>query len=294
MVKTIAAGLAQTGRGVTILTPSAAAARTWTDIAEYPDTSATVAEQIAAMQAGATHGPIVLANRYDGIDLAGNACRLLVIDDLPKGTTTYDTFRMNVVTGAAVSSLLAQRLEQGMGRGTRGGADHCVIVLIGSKLVGWIGRTGNLAFLTASTRVQLKMGQEVSEAVTTVEEFAQTIAKCLDRDPDWIGYHASELSAAAHSAPVDILALRVASAERRAFRLQRLGQFQNALSGLEALISDATLAGDPQRRAWLTSLAARIAYQMEDDPKGQTLQTTAFAVNNNVTARRSPSGPPAS
>lgn len=287
MVKTIAKDLAQSGRGVTILTPSGAAARAWTDVAEYPDTPATVEERIPALQAGTTHGPIVLANRYDGIDLAGNACRLLVIDDLPQGSTNYDMFRMNVVAGAAVNSLLAQRIEQGMGRGTRGGADHCVIVLIGSKLVGWIGRTGNLAFLTASTRVQLKMGQEVSEAVTTVDEFAQTIRKCLDRDPDWIGYHASELSAAAHSAPVDTLALRVASAERRAFRLQRLGQYHNALGGLEALAADAALAGDAQRRAWLTSLAARIAYQMEDDPKGQTLQTAAFAVNNNHTPPRS-------
>jgi hypothetical protein len=31
-----------------------------------------------AMQAGTTFGPIVLANRYDGIDPAGDACRFLV------------------------------------------------------------------------------------------------------------------------------------------------------------------------------------------------------------------------
>lgn len=68
---------------------------------------------------------------------------------------------MNVVADAAVNSLLAQRIEQGIGRGTRGGGDYCVIVLVGSKLVGWIGRKKNLDFLTASTRVQLRMGQEV-------------------------------------------------------------------------------------------------------------------------------------
>jgi replicative superfamily II helicase len=180
MVKKIATKLAEK-RGVAILSPSGAAAKEWTDVAEYPETAKAVAEQIGAMQAGRSFGPVVLANRYDGIDLAGNACRFLVMDNLPQGTSNYDVFRMNVVADAAVSSLLAQRIEQGIGRGTRGGADYCAVVLIGSKLVGWIGRKKNLDFLTASTRAQLKMGQEVSEAVTTAREFGQTIMKCLNR-----------------------------------------------------------------------------------------------------------------
>ena len=49
----------------------------------------------------------------------------------------------------------------------------------------------------------------------------------------------------------------------------------------ETLIGDKALAGDAQRRAWLAASAARIAHQMEDEAKGQNLQTTAFSVNNN-------------
>ncbi len=281
MVKKIATKLAEGGRGVAILSPSSAAAKEWTDIADYPETTKAVSEKISEMQAGEAFGPLVLANRYDGIDLAGNACRFLVMDDLPQGTTNYDVFRLNVVADAAVNSLLAQRIEQGIGRGTRGGADYCVIVLVGSKLVGWIGRKKNLDFLTASTRVQLKTGQEVSEAVTTPKEVGETIMKCLKRDPDWVAYHASELAEAAHAAPVDEFALKVAAVERKAFRLQRLGQYEKALAALEKLMADDTLTTDPQRRAWLAASAARIAYQMEDEPKGQKLQTTAFSVNNN-------------
>jgi replicative superfamily II helicase len=281
MVKGIATKLAGTKRGVAILAPSGAAAKEWTDISEYPDNTKAVSETVAAMQAGQSYGPVVLANRYDGIDLAGNACRLLIMDNLPQGTTNYDVFRMNVVADAAVNSLLAQRIEQGLGRGTRGGADYCVIVMVGSKLVGWIGRKKNLAFLTASTRVQLKVGQEVSEAVTTSKEVWQTIVKCLNRDPDWVAYHASELSEAAHAAPVDELALKVAAVERKAFKLQRLGQYEKALSTLETLMRDDAMASEPQRRAWLAASAARIAYQMGDEAKGQALQTAAFSVNNN-------------
>ncbi|MGY2049174.1 DEAD/DEAH box helicase [Methylobacterium sp. JK268] len=281
LVKGLATWLAEHKQGVAILTPSGAAAKQWADIADYPEKTAAVSEKVAAMQAGEIYGPLVLANRYDGIDLAGSACRFLVMDNLPQGTSNYDVFRMNVVADAAVNSLLAQRIEQGIGRGTRGGADFCVIMLIGTKLVGWIGRKKNLDFLTASTRVQLKLGQEVSEAVATSKEVGDTILKCLRRDPDWVGYHASELADAAHAAPVDMLALKVAAVERKAFRLQRLGQYEKALAAIETLMGDVALKADAQRRAWLAALAARIAHQMDDDAKGQTLQTTAYSVNNN-------------
>ena len=281
MVKRFAMQLAEDECGVAILSPSGAAAKEWKDIAEYPETTTAVSESVAAMQNSETYGPLVLANRYDGIDLAGNACRFLVMDNLPQGTTNYDVFRMNVVADAAVNSLLAQRIEQGIGRGTRGGADYCVIVLVGSKLVGWVGRTKNLDYLTASTRVQLKMGQEVSEAVTKPQEVWETIQQCLNRDPDWVAYHASVLSDAAHAAPVNELLLEVASIERKAFRYQQLGQYEKALVTLEKLIHDEALASDAQRRAWLAASAARIAYQMEDEVKGQKLQTMAYSVNNN-------------
>ena len=280
MVKNLATHLAQIEQGVAILAPSGLTAREWKDIAEYPETVSAVAEQVAAMQTGDTFGPLVLANRYDGIDLAGNACRLLVMDDLPQGTSNYDLFRTNVIDDNAVNSLLAQRIEQGIGRGTRGGADYCIIVLVGSKLVGWIGRTKkNLKFLTASTRVQLNMGQEMSKEVTTPQEFRETVFKLLNRDPDWVRYHASELTDAAHAEPVDHLALKNAAEERKVFRLQWLRQYDMALVAIEKLIHEENT--DPRRRAWLAALAARIAYQVGDGGKGHVHQRTAYSLNIN-------------
>jgi replicative superfamily II helicase len=281
MVKDIASDLANHGRGAVILSPSGQAADKWTDIATYPDGSTAVAAQVAAMQTGTSFGPVALANRYDGIDLGGNACRFLAMDNLPQGTSDYDVYRMNVAADSAVSSLLAQRIEQGIGSGTRGGGDYCAVMLVGGKLVGWIGRKSNVSFLTASTRVQLAMGQEMSAAVTTVAEAGQTIMKCLNRDPDWVAYHASELAEAAHAAPINTLALKIAGAEQEAFRLQRLGQFEQALQLLENLIADDELKGDRQRRAWLAATAARISYQMNNEERGHKLPTHAFSVSNN-------------
>ena len=283
MLEAIANKLAKQERGVLILTPSKKAATTWTNVAQYPESTQAVSDRVVAMQAEADEffGPLVLANRYDGIDLGGNACRCLIMDDLPQGTTNYDVFRMKVLADSAVNSLLAQRFEQGIGRGTRGGSDYCVVLLMGTKLVAWIGQRNNLAYLTESTRVQLKIGQEVSEQVTTVQEAYETILKCLERDPDWVRYHASELAKAAYGAPANVVALKIAGRERRAFRLQRLSQFEEALQMLGKLIRDESLMNDTQHQAWLSASAARIAYQMEDMDRGQRLQASAFAVNNN-------------
>ena len=277
-VKSIATNLADIGQGVAILTPSGATAREWTDIAEYPETSTGVSEKVAEMQAGDKFGPLVLANRYDGIDLAGNACRFLVMDGLPQGTSNYDLFRANVIDDAAANSLLAQRIEQGIGRGARGGADYCIIMLVGTKLVGWIGRTKkNLNFLTASTRAQLNMGQEMSKEVTTLEEMNETIFKVLNRDLDWVGYHASELADAVHAESIDYSALNIAAEERKVFRLQRLGQYDKALAEIEKLAHEEN--EDSKRKAWFFALAARIAYQMGEWGKGNEHQTTAYMLN---------------
>jgi replicative superfamily II helicase len=88
MVKSIAGHLAKHHRGAVILSPSGPAAKKWTDVATYPNTATAVAAQVAAMRAGTSFGPIVLANRYDGIDLAGNACRFLVMDISPRAPPT--------------------------------------------------------------------------------------------------------------------------------------------------------------------------------------------------------------
>jgi hypothetical protein len=96
-----------------------------------------------------------------------------------------------------------------------------------------------------------------------------------------VSYHALGLADAAHAAPVNALALKVAGAERKAFKLQRLGQYEKAVDLLETLIADPRLTGEVQRRAWLSATAARIAYQMGAEERGQKLQTRAFSVSNN-------------
>lgn len=40
-------------------------------------------------------GLAIIINKYDGIDLPGDACRLLVIDGLPNIRSEYDAYEQN-------------------------------------------------------------------------------------------------------------------------------------------------------------------------------------------------------
>ena len=200
LIKDYSQKIAKSKRGVTILTSSRPTAEKWNDVAVYPSTTEEVLAEVKRMQVGESFGPLVLANRYDGIDLPGQSCRFLVMVGLPRGTSDYDVYRAIVLADGAVNSLLAQRIEQGIGRGTRGAGDFCAVILMGNDLVAWIGRTANLQILTSSTRAQLDIGRDISRHVKTVKEFRETLLKCLNRDAAWIKYHAEQLATGAEPA----------------------------------------------------------------------------------------------
>lgn len=69
--------------------------------------------------------------------------------------------------------------------------------------------------------------------------------------------------------PIDHLALRIAGVERKAFKHQRLGHFEEGIQKLEALIASPELATERRRRAWLYALCARLAFQLGDGFTGR-------------------------
>lgn len=71
-------------------------------------------------------------NRYDGIDLPDNSCRILVIDGLPNISNMNDKYEHEVVRKSErIQREQIQRIEQGMGRGVRSSNDYCLIYLLG-------------------------------------------------------------------------------------------------------------------------------------------------------------------
>ncbi len=59
----------------------------------------------------------VLANRYDGIDLHGDQCRVLIMEGLALSATLYERFLKGVRPNSKIMKIiLSQQIEQGIGR----------------------------------------------------------------------------------------------------------------------------------------------------------------------------------
>ncbi len=267
--------------GVVFLVPSTQAAQRWAETGTIVqgDEVATVVKNLVNRS---SNGPYVFFHRYDGIDLPGDSCRLLALVGLPRGSSSYDLYRAAVFEGSgAVNTTIAQRIEQGMGRGTRGAGDHCVVLLFGKGLIGWISRSANLNLLTATTRAQLRLGIDISKDISDFKSLVTTMEKSLMRSPDWTKYHAEVLADAISLPLLNPQNLAVAECERRYFELARDGYYEKAIAVIEKFLKDnATLEG--RIRGWLCQLAARVADLWGDQEKSNSLQQRAYGSNREL------------
>ena len=78
----------------------------------------------------------MVANRYDGIDLVDDECRLLIIARMPLAMNLQERF---VVERCASAVLLNERntnrMVQGFGRCTRSDLDYAVVVVLGPEML---------------------------------------------------------------------------------------------------------------------------------------------------------------
>ncbi len=265
--------------GVVILTPSRFAAEKWKDVAQVAQGDE-VGACVEALVQRKNNGPYVFPNRYDGIDLPDDSCRLLILDGLPTGANPYDLYRATVFEGSStINATIAQRVEQGMGRGTRGAGDHCVVLLTGNNLISWISLASNLNLMTPSTRAQLQLGLEVSRNISNPKELKETIEKCLMRDKTWIEYHAEVVADSTMSVEPLPLALKLSELERQFFRLSRDGYYEKAIGKIEKFVTE-NRDLDSRARGWLLQLAARGACTWEDEPRANLLQQQAYGFNH--------------
>ncbi len=76
-------------RNVVVIVPSWARARIWQPIADAVHGADTLQTGLETLRDGHV-GLVVLVNKYDGIDLPGDACRILVLDGLPEALGILD------------------------------------------------------------------------------------------------------------------------------------------------------------------------------------------------------------
>ncbi len=168
-----------------ILVPTYARAKVWEDAAVPPDRDE-VTREVDSFKAAKDNSKLILTARYDGVDLPGDMCRMLVIDDLPSAIGPLDRFLWEYLRlESAFRSAIACRITQSFGRISRGMSDHGVVCLSGKALIEWMRVPKNMQALPSFIQRQLKVGFQLSAKMSRSEIVAAPAA-CIGRDAGWI------------------------------------------------------------------------------------------------------------
>ena len=248
---------------VVVIVPSEPAAEGWKDDADLILMGEDVVDGIELLRNGHV-GLTVLINRYDGIDLPADACRVLVISDLPEVNSYADLIDSEVLSGTAVNlRRQVERIEQGMGRGVRSNDDYCVVLLLGTKLIGRLRSREGQEMLTPATKAQLDLSRRIAKKLGTpsIDEIRNVIQQCLDRDTNWIKVSKKALVGITADEELRLDPGKIAL--RAAFDQARCNQHKEALAILDKAIDE---TDDAQVKAWL--LARKAAFQHAIDAEG--------------------------
>jgi hypothetical protein len=186
-IKELADEMAET-INVSVIVPSTKRAAYWKDVADQTlsaDNMETGTDKLRSGHVGLT----VFVGKYDGVDLPAKACELLIIDGLPEVSGLIERIEQAILDGTRRQLVRQiQRIEQGMGRGVRSSQDHCVVLLIGSRLTERLHNPEARALFSVATRAQLDLGREVTAQIKgkPLSEIEAIMKLCLERDDDWV------------------------------------------------------------------------------------------------------------
>lgn len=109
------------------------------------------------------HGVCGLAARYDGLDLPGDSCRLVVLDGVPEHGNLQERFlQSRSHAAAALATRVRTRVVQGAGRCTRGPNDTALVLVRGRELSRYLSRPEVLHALDTELQAEIRFGMENS------------------------------------------------------------------------------------------------------------------------------------
>nr|WP_315083992.1 helicase C-terminal domain-containing protein [uncultured Campylobacter sp.] len=175
---------------ISIISPSFQKSEIWKHMATNVTNKDNIKECVKELKDKNTKGTIVVfTNRYDGIDLPNEACRILVIDGLPNAQTLIDQLNEGYLQGDddKILNQKIQKIEQGMGRGIRSNSDYCIVLLLGYDLAKITAKHKDK--FSEATKQQFELSEEVMEDCKNIEDIQTTIVQVLRRDENWIQAH---------------------------------------------------------------------------------------------------------
>jgi hypothetical protein len=233
------------------------------------------------------YGPmVVLVNRYDGIDLPDNACRILIIDSLPFFDSLSERYEEQCRTNSDLINIrIAQKIEQGIGRSVRGEKDYSVVVIIGSDLVKFVKGNTTKKYFSSQTQKQIDIGLEIAEMAkedlgekeSSVQLISSLINQSLKRDEGWKNYYMQEMDSINYE--TSLFAIHdVLKKEKQAIDALIAMDRHNAYNIYQSIIDS---LHDEYEKAWYLQMMAFVKY-FDSKADSNRLQLAAFKKNSEL------------
>ena len=156
---------------------------------------------LSSLRAGTQIAPTVFTNRYDGIDLADDMCRVLILDSLPAFSSLAELYEQQCrTTSDMINIKIAQKIEQGLGRSVRGERDYTTIIITGANLVKFMKSPETRKYFSDQTNMQIKIGEDIAKESSSEKDETKPLKPihdlmklCLKRDEGWKMYYKSTM-----------------------------------------------------------------------------------------------------
>lgn len=267
IVKLIGQPTSKRQYGLVVLTPSFPRTKDWEAYGAVVAKRETVSEVIDKLRKGQYEKPIVLANRYDGIDLPDDMCRILVFDGKPFSESLTDLYQELCRPNSEATLMRTIRtVEQGMGRSVRGEKDYSVIVIIGADITRLIRDRESRKYLSPQMSTQIEIGleiagmakQEIEEGEAPTNAFNNLARQCLNRDEDWKAFYIEQMEKVKPTGANERI-LRVYAAELAAEQAYINGDYAGASEKLQRLLDSGLI--DSEDKAWYLQEMARYYFR---------------------------------
>jgi replicative superfamily II helicase len=284
VINWLASPVENRGYGVAVLTPDFKKNAQYEKIGAEVADSKTIFEYVQKLKSGNSDEAIVFANRYDGIDLPDDACRILIVDSKPYFDSLQDRYEEECRAESEIlDTKIAQKVEQGLGRSVRGEKDYSVIVILGGDLVKFVKSKDTYKNFSTQTRKQIEIGlqvasfaqEEMEDGQSAIKILLKLMNQSLARDKGWKDFYTEEMEEIETATP-PVKLYDVLRAEFEAEVQFSKGKLEKACELMEKLAD--RFNAQPLEKGWYLQQLARYKYHMSKLESNE-IQKAAFTLN---------------
>jgi replicative superfamily II helicase len=270
--------------GVVAFTPSFQRTIDWEAYGSLVATADTLADIIHNLREGKNERTVILANRYDGIDLPDDTCRILILDSKPYSEKLTDLYEESCrPDNEAILMRTIRTVEQGLGRSVRGEKDYSVIIITGADITSLLRNKHSRKFLSPQMSTQIEIGIEIAEMAKQeldsdelpINVFKTLLKQCLNRDDSWKAFYSQQMAGVEPSGANENI-LNIYNVELQAEKLYQRGDYCGATKQIQVFLDKDKIEGF--EKGWYLQEMARYNY-LANRAESQKLQVSAHNLN---------------